>query len=242
MTLAETPIPSPANDRRAAQRRRILDVARRHFLDVARRHFLARGFAAATMSAIAADVGGSKTTLWSHFESKEGLFAALVDADSRDIHTKTLALLDRDGAPFDILRAFAESFIGAMASPAVLKLQRQVAAEADRIAVGDLLYDRLVGVVEARLATFFAARMATGALRRGDPLHAARLTIALCLGLDPHRLFWPVDALGAASSAHAGIVLGALKTLFSPSDGDEDETQDDDAVAGAAGLRLRRGA
>ena len=233
MTLAAIPNGSPADVRRAAQRGRIFDAARRLFL--------AQGYAATTMSAIAAEVGGSKTILWNHFHSKEALFAALVEIDSRDFHTGTLALLDRGGAPFAALADFIPAFIAAMSSPAALTLQRQVAAEAHRIAVGDLLYDRLVGDVEARLSTFIAAHMRAGALRRGDPRRAARLVIALCLGLDHHRLFWPVDALGAAPAAHADIVLGALRMLFSPRDGDQDETCDDDSAARAAGGDSRCG-
>lgn len=233
MNLAASSNGSPADVRRAAQRRRILTAARRLFL--------AQGYAATTMSAIAAEVGGSKTILWSHFDSKEALFAALVDIDSRDFHTGTLALLDGAGAPFAILADFVRAFIAAMSSSAVLTLQRQVAAEADRIAVGNLLYDRLVGVVEARLTTFIAAHMRAGALRRGNPRRAAQLVIALCLGLDQHRLFWPVDALGANPAAHADIVLGALRMLFTPRDGDQDETCDDASAARAAGGNSRYG-
>src|SRR3546814_12808762 len=83
---------------------------------------------------------------------------------------------------------------------------------------------RLVGVVEARLAEFFALYLRAGAFRRGDPRRAARLVIAICLGLDPHRLFLPVDAIGAAPSTPAGFVIDALMTLFAPEDGDERDT------------------
>ncbi|SKB87735.1 TetR/AcrR family transcriptional regulator [Sphingopyxis flava] len=198
-------------DRRETQRRRILDVARRHFLT--------HGYGATTMSAIAADVGGSKSDLWSHFNSKESLFAAFVDTDSRDFHTDTLALLDRAGEVFEILSAFVDGFVAAVSSPAALRLQRQVAAEADRIAVGDLLYERLVGVVETRLVAFFDAHMREGALRRGDPRSAAWLLIALCFGLDPRRLFCSIEEIGAAASSHGPLVVAALKVLLNPTDG-----------------------
>ena len=45
----------------------------------ARAEFLAHGYGATAMSAIAARVGGSKTTLWTYFPSKQELFAAVVD-------------------------------------------------------------------------------------------------------------------------------------------------------------------
>src|SRR3546814_10130821 len=77
-------------DRRTAQRS--------HILAIARRHFLARGYAATTMSAIAADVGGSKATLWNHFKSKDDLFAELVKTDTEgrsEEHTSEIQSLMR---------------------------------------------------------------------------------------------------------------------------------------------------
>src|SRR3546814_17024251 len=87
-------------DRRTAQRS--------HILAIARRHFLARGYAATTMSAIAADGGGSKATLWNHFKSKDDLFAELVKTDTEGIHAEALVILDREGETFEILCTFAE--------------------------------------------------------------------------------------------------------------------------------------
>src|SRR3546814_10973530 len=52
---------------------------RKAFVDAAREGFFANGYAGTTMSSIASTVGGSKTTLWSYFPSKEALFEAVVD-------------------------------------------------------------------------------------------------------------------------------------------------------------------
>src|SRR3546814_18733734 len=56
--------------------------------------------------------------------------------------------------------------------------------------------------------------MAMGALRRSDPGRAAQLTIALCLGLDPRRLFRPAEAAGILPRARAQFVLAVLKDLY----------------------------
>ena len=54
----------------------------------ARKAFLRDGYGQTSMSSIAADVGGSKTTLWNYFPSKEDLFAAVVDDQvERDLAT-----------------------------------------------------------------------------------------------------------------------------------------------------------
>lgn len=54
------------------------DERREAILDVASEVFMEEGFAAATMSAIAARLGGSKGTLYNYFKSKEELFTAYV--------------------------------------------------------------------------------------------------------------------------------------------------------------------
>src|SRR5579863_10433780 len=54
------------------------DAKRRAILEVAREVFLAQGYAATSMSEIAAKVGGSKGTLYNYFRSKEELFAAFM--------------------------------------------------------------------------------------------------------------------------------------------------------------------
>ena len=74
-------------------------MQRREILASARKHFLSEGYFATTMSAIAADIGGSKGILWTHFASKEQLLAAFVDAEIEDFHSDALAILDRRRRP-----------------------------------------------------------------------------------------------------------------------------------------------
>jgi AcrR family transcriptional regulator len=54
------------------------DARREAILDVASDVFLEEGYANASMSTIAARVGGSKGTLYNYFKNKEELFAAYV--------------------------------------------------------------------------------------------------------------------------------------------------------------------
>src|SRR6201985_3540974 len=54
------------------------DQRRELILDVAEAVFLEQGFAAASMSEIAARLGGSKGTLYNYFKSKDELFQAYV--------------------------------------------------------------------------------------------------------------------------------------------------------------------
>ena len=54
-------------------------------LEVAARVFAARGFHAATMDEIAAEVGVAKPMLYTYFGSKEGLYLATVDSAGADL-------------------------------------------------------------------------------------------------------------------------------------------------------------
>ena len=58
---------------------------RREIIEVAKQVFRAKGFAAASMAEIAADVGGSKGTLYNYFTSKEALFAAVMIEMAREL-------------------------------------------------------------------------------------------------------------------------------------------------------------
>src|SRR3546814_17403983 len=87
------------------------------------------------MSAIAADVGGSKATLWNHFQSKDDLFADLVKTDTEGIHAEALVIRDRAGEHFEILCTFAETSITTMSTPSTLRLTRPAAAVIERSAI-----------------------------------------------------------------------------------------------------------
>jgi AcrR family transcriptional regulator len=52
------------------------DAKRDTIIEVARQVFFEEGYAAASMSTIAARLGGSKGTLYNYFKSKEELFEA----------------------------------------------------------------------------------------------------------------------------------------------------------------------
>lgn len=156
-------------------------LRRKAFIDVARELFFARGYAGTTMSSIAGKVGGSKTTLWTYFPSKEMLFAAVVD-DIADGYGSALQVDLRVDAPVrDVLRQFAEALIHTLTSPPILALQRLVIGEAQRFPhLARTFYDRGPRRGKARLAAWMAEKMARGELRQGDPLRAARQFSGLC--------------------------------------------------------------
>jgi TetR/AcrR family transcriptional regulator, mexJK operon transcriptional repressor len=72
-------------------------VRRQAYVDAAQRLFFTHGYGATSMNAIAAAVGGSKTTLWNLFPSKLALFEAVVEAMMAEYGTALT--VDLDNAP-----------------------------------------------------------------------------------------------------------------------------------------------
>lgn len=165
--------PSPAADIRAARRQA--------FVDAARDAFFASGYGETTMSSIASKVGGSKTTLWSYFPSKEELFSAVVDDIVTQFSQALTVDMPPDGPVEETLRRFATAMMATVLSPPVMALHRVVTGEAQRFPeLGWTFYQRGPKRGKERLSVYIAAAMADGRVRRGDPMVAARQFSSLC--------------------------------------------------------------
>ena len=150
-------------------------------LDAARKSFSENGYSATSMSAIAAKVGGSKTSLWSMFPSKEELFAAVLDELVCQFRDQLFGLLDRHDDVETTLRAYARAMLGKIVSAPSLQLKRLIYAEVDRFPeIGRLFYERGPEQSQRKLATYLAEAMAAGTLRAADPLRAAGEFLQLC--------------------------------------------------------------
>ncbi|UYY59200.1 TetR/AcrR family transcriptional regulator [Sphingomonas sp. S2-65] len=181
--------PSPSKREARKQDRRLA------ILCVAKRTFLENGYSGTSMSAIAAELGGSKATLWGYFPSKEDLFSAVLDEATRAYRQQLTDLLK----PSDDVRAtlveFARGFLTKITSPDALRLHRLVASEVGRAPeVGDIFYRRAPQRTRQLLTEFIAAAMAAGQLRDEDPADAARVMTALCTGGLHQRMLWGQDA------------------------------------------------
>jgi AcrR family transcriptional regulator len=168
------PTSTAAIDDAATQRRKA-------FIDAAREAFFANGYAGTTMSSIASKVGGSKTTLWSYFPSKEDLFAAIVD-DIVDHYGQVLTLdLPVDRPVPEVLRNFGNVLMTKLTSTPLLSLYRLVVGEADRFPhLAETFYDRGPRRGKARAAEWVAEKMARGELRMGNPMRAVQQFSGLC--------------------------------------------------------------
>ncbi len=157
------------------------DPRRMAFVAAAQTAFFQNGYAGTTMSSIAAIVGGSKTTLWAHFPSKQALFAAVVD-DIVERYGTALSIDLPPAAPVDeTLARFASAMLATILSPPIIDLHRMVTGEAGRFPeLAAMFWERGPARGKARLAAYLGAAMTNGRLRIGEPMQAARQFAALC--------------------------------------------------------------
>ena len=189
-TLLDIAPSDPAACPRVASR----DLKRKAIVDTARDIFLEHGYAAASMSAVAAKLGGSKGTLYNYFSSKEELFAAVV-GDECEAEFLAMTEFQPTAALEETLRGFGRRFLRYLLSDTALGFHRLLSAEAARFPeLGRMFYAAGPQRTLDRMSDFLLERMEEGRLREADPAMAASFLIGLLKASLHHRRVWNVEA------------------------------------------------
>jgi len=153
-------------------------------LDAACRLFLENGYRV-SMDAVAQRAGVSKQTVYTHFHSKDALFAAAIEALVKPMHDSL------DTCQDDIegcLRALAMVYSQHTRDPSATALSRILVAEAPRFPrAARQLYQCGSGAVLERLSIRLRHSMRHGELRQDDPDKAAELFLSMLNGMTPER-------------------------------------------------------
>lgn len=133
------------------------------------------------MTAISAELGGSKATLWRYFPSKEKLLSSVIEEKISNYQKKIQYEIDRpDGRGTEIL-AFFREFIARALSPEVVELYRLVISESVRFPeIGKIFQERAIQPTQEMIVHFIDRHILEGALRETDRLKAARVLTSLC--------------------------------------------------------------
>ncbi|RCJ18205.1 TetR family transcriptional regulator [Nostoc minutum NIES-26] len=143
----------------------------------AMQEFLAHGYAATTMDKVTAAAGVSKTTVYSYFQDKEGLFIALVERLAQENYREAFSPQDSQllqGEPHIVLRRLAKSIVEQINNQReLLNLVRLIIGESGRFPLLAQVFVRNVDkpVLEL-LSQYFAAHLE---LQLPDPQVAARI-------------------------------------------------------------------
>jgi len=166
----------------AVQRAAIREERREHILKIAREVFFEQGYSAASMSMIAARIGGSKGTLYNYFKSKEELFEAQV-RDSCGQAAERILKTSPDGEPEETLTRLGEQYLQHLYTESNAQMLRILVAEAQRSPeLGRVFFE--VGPERGRkaLQDYLEAAHARGALSVRDCALAAEQLMSLCKG------------------------------------------------------------
>lgn len=210
-----------------AKRRQLRKGARREaILAVAARAFLEKGYSAISLSAIAAEVGGSKATLWRHFRSKAELFEAVLERETESFRRDVEQALGKNRSFRAALRDFCIAYMTMLNSDDAVALHRLVIAEAWRFPeLGEIFFERGPELVTRALAQAIAAASVRGELGPCEPDVMARYITAMCLSDRFQKTLFGVQApqcsADFASEAEriVDIVISALSAGRDPGEG-----------------------
>ncbi|MEI7933125.1 MAG: TetR/AcrR family transcriptional regulator [Alphaproteobacteria bacterium] len=194
-------------------------MRRETILEIARDMFFTEGYAAVSMSAIAARLGGSKGTLYNYFASKEELFGAVMTQHFDRVGALMRGMAFEPGDTAERLRVFGFKFLKLILSDEYLRLYRLVTAEAARFPeIGGAFHGSGMIAHKQALADFFEGQMQAGALRKADPAIAARQFLDLCRSDFQRLRVWNIIAAptDAELQAQAAQATDAIMALYAP--------------------------
>ena len=155
---------------------------RDQILDGAKRVFTAQGYDGASMNDITKAAGVSKGTIYVYFNSKEDLFAGLVQREREHIFNTVQSILDDSKPLEDVLYNFGMIFARHMTAPNTIRGMRMVLGVLDQmpdVANGFLTCGPAKGAT--LLKDYLARRVDAGELKIDDTLLAARQFADLCI-------------------------------------------------------------
>jgi AcrR family transcriptional regulator len=198
--------PAPKLSRGESRRAAILAAAAEVFLE--------QGFGGATLDEVVRRAGGSRTTLYEQFGSKEGLFAAII-AQQADIVVEPIrALADTSGKPEEILYAVGRRFMDVIMNPRGLALYRLVSGESGRFPeLGKHVFKSGPEAAATHLAAYLRAQVKAGKLALTNTDLAARHFLEMVKGDLHTRALFNIGALSARSEIDR-CVRQAVKTFL----------------------------
>ena len=197
------------------------DQRREKIISVAREVFFEQGYTAASMSSIAARLGGSKGTLYNYFKSKEELFEAQVRDMCGEAADRILEATGEgeEGEPVATLTRLGEQYLQHLFSQQTVKLFRILVAEAQRSPeLARIFYE--VGPARGRkgLETYLDKAKSKGLLEIPDCALASEQFLTLCKG-STHLQFLLnlIPPLNVEEiRLQVGRAVTALMTLYGP--------------------------
>lgn len=159
----------PSAEEAASDHSPRMEARRQAMIEAAAAVFSEMGYERASLGAIVRRSGGSLSTLYQLFGSKEGLFEAMVQAKCRQIMEPLMAADLCDRNPRDTLSAIADVFLRIILAPEAQALWRMVMGEGLKFPLLPEIYFRCgPDPVQAAVARYLADLHQRGVLHCPD--------------------------------------------------------------------------
>lgn len=199
--------PPPPVTRRAKRREAILAAAKRLFLD--------KGFDAVSMGEIVRASGGSLSTLYELFESKEGVLAAIVVEDKRETLDLMRRLIDRHAPPREMLSILVNDLHAEFFQPDMIGMLRLIMTESLRNdELNRLLQESAFTPFDTLLITLFRQWTADGTAKIDRPEIAADLLIGMMIHSRLKEACGNAPAMSAVDRAATADAAVAMFTTY----------------------------
>ena len=160
--------------------RRLPEERPRQILDAAFTVFAKHGLAAARLDDIARLAGLSKGTIYLYFPNKEELFREVVRSRVITFIEAGEAVVESERDPMQALRRWMENYWAWLRSPVFPAMHRLVTSELQSFPdLAEFYATEVIERAHRLVCSMIARAMDSGALRRMEPLIAARMLSAL---------------------------------------------------------------
>ena len=182
------------------KRRTKSEATRQRILDAATSTFLEEGYSNTSLERVANMAGVTKPTVYSHFDSKKGLFDAVIHHNAKYRLDKIDEILVPSGDLENDLVRFGDFLLNKLFSPNSQRWDRLAAVESmTHPEVGATFFQQGPAKVIARIAGYLKAQKQAGRIDIDHPERAAEQLIGMFLGLDLLRTQIGQKASGSAS-------------------------------------------
>ena len=172
----------------ATKIRRKTTETRELILEAATELFHTEGYSASSLEVVAAKAGVTKPTVYSHFQSKKGLFESVVARAAEQRLGLLQDAVSFDGDPRTDLTRFGEFFLSLALDPDTQRWDRLAAAECMKHPeVGELFFNAGPAKLLRRLTEAMRKYTKQGCLKIAKPSEAAEQLIGLLIGVDMLR-------------------------------------------------------